>query len=223
LLNRMLQDSRINRIIMNTPFRNHFLYKYSFYFTVAQLLFLCNCLENSRNAKGAVVEVGCWRGLTTVFLNKYMDDQKIEKTYYAIDTFSGFVAQDLKYEISERGKTRDLFGRGFRANDQRWFDYTMQLNDIHRVKSIKADVNKFDLSKLGPFSFVLLDVDLYRPTRKCLTELYKMLMPGGIIVVDDCDSENILWNGSDQAYKEFMEEINQPNEIVHNKLGIVRK
>jgi hypothetical protein len=39
--------------------------------------------------------------------------------------------------------------------------------------------------------------------------------------VDDCDSKETVWDGSDQAYKEFMQEINQPVQIVHGKLGIV--
>jgi predicted O-methyltransferase YrrM len=99
----------------------------------------------------------------------------------------------------------------------------MNRNDIRRVISIEADVNEYDLTTLGALSFVLLDVDLYRPMKKSLRELYEVLTPTGIIVVDDCDSKNTLWNGSDQAYKEFMEEINQKIQIMHGKLGIVRK
>jgi len=47
----------------------------------------------------------------------------------------------------------------------------MLQNAITRVKSIEADVNQYDLRTLGPLSFCLLDVDLYRPIRKSLKEL----------------------------------------------------
>ena len=93
----------------------------------------------------------------------------------------------------------------------------------HRVKSIEADVNQYDLRTLGPLSFCLLDVDLYRPIRKSLKELYDVLSPGGIMVVDDCDESNRVWDGADQAYKEFMKDAGRPIEIRHGKLGLIRK
>ncbi|MGE5779905.1 MAG: hypothetical protein ACM30D_11445, partial [Hyphomicrobiales bacterium] len=58
---------------------------------------------------------------------------------------------------------------------------------------------------------------------KALHGLFEVLSPGGMIVVDDCDSSQIQWDGSDQAYKEFMKKINQPPEIIHEKLGVIRK
>ena len=99
----------------------------------------------------------------------------------------------------------------------------MQHNNIFRVRSIETDLNKYDLTTLGPLSFVLLDVDLYRPMKKSLPELYEALTPDGIIVVDDCSSADIRWDGSDQAYKEFMMEIDRSPQIIHGKLGIIRK
>jgi len=151
-----------------------------------------------------------------------MDDQDISKKYYAVDTFSGFVDEDIAHEISNRGKTADLFD-GFNINKKKWFDATMRYNDINRVCSFTADINKYDLTRLGPLSFVLLDVDLYRPMKKALPELYQVLSPGGIIVVDDCDPSNIQWDGSDQAYKEFLKEKGKSIHIVHRKLGVLKK
>ncbi len=99
----------------------------------------------------------------------------------------------------------------------------MRQNNITGICSIETDVNEYDLTTLGPLSFVLLDVDLYRPIRKALPELYQVLSPGGIMVVDDCDPSSDRWDGSDQAYKEFMEERSLPSQIIYGKLGIIRK
>jgi hypothetical protein len=152
-----------------------------------------------------------------------MDSQGIEKKYYAIDTFSGFVPEDLDYEVSKRQKKTSFYSGAFQKNMKKWFDYTIYRNGINRVVSIQADVNKYDLRTLGPLSFVLLDVDLYRPMKKSIEELYDVLTPNGIIVMDDCDGEDMRWDGSAQAYREFMKKINQSVQVVHGRLGIVRK
>jgi len=212
----------IKEILFNSPLRRYFFPMYQYNFTPPQLCFLCQCIEDTKHIEGAISEVGCANGATTVFLNKYMDSQNIEKTYYAIDTFSGFVPEDIQFEVVNRSKTEKLI-TGFQSNKKKWFDTTMQQNKITRVRSIEADVNKFDLKKIGPLSFCLLDVDLYRPMKKAIRELYDVLSPGGIIVVDDCDSSNIQWDGSDQAYKEFLKEINLPPQFIYGKLGIIKK
>lgn len=205
-----------------SPLRRYFWPRYSYNFTPPQLCFLCQCLEDTRHVAGSVAEVGCAAGETTVFLKKYMVTQNIDKNYFAIDTFSGFVDEDIEFETTERGKDNSLF-TGFQVNKKKWFDMTMRQNNISKVCSIKTDVNKYDLTKLGPLSFVLLDVDLYRPIKKSLKELYEVLSPHGIIMVDDCDPDNVRWDGSDQAYKEFMDEIKQPVHVMHGKLGIIKK
>jgi O-methyltransferase len=209
-------------VLSVSPVREYFFPRFHYNFTAPQLCFLCQCIEETRGVEGAIAEIGCSNGSTTVFLNKYMDAQQIEKKYYALDTFSGFVAEDIAVEVADRGKAANLFS-AFQANSRKWFDDTMRQNKIVRVHSIEADVNKYDLRTIGPLSFVLLDVDLYRPMKKALPELYDALSPQGIMVVDDCDAGNVRWDGSDQAYKEFMSERGLPPTIVHGKLGILRK
>jgi len=207
----------------NSPFRRYSFPRFLYNFSAPQLCFLCQCLEETRSIDGSIAEIGCGNGSTTVFLNKYMDARNIQKNYYAVDTFSGFVPDDIEYEIAHRAKSKADLLSAFTMNKKRWFDRTMRQNDIGRVHSIEADVNRYDLTTLGPLSFALLDVDLYRPTTKGLKELYKILLPGGMIAVDDCDPANALWDGADQAYKEFMIVINQSPQVVHGKLGILRK
>jgi len=162
-------------------------------------------------------------GRTTVFLGLYMMSRAIEKPYVAIDTFSGFVKEDIEFEALNRRKNPNLYRNAFRNNSKSAFDQLIAYHEIPQVTSVQADVNEYDLRSLGPLSFCLLDVDLYRPIRNSLPQLYESLEPGGIIVVDDCDSSNNKWDGADQAYKEFMAEMDKPAEIVFKKLGLVRK
>jgi len=215
----------IKELLSHAPvsIRQYFFPGYEYQMRPPQLCFLCECVEQTRSVPGAIVEVGCAFGTTTLFLAQYMDAQNIEKDYYALDTFSGFVPEDIEHEVIERGKRRSEYTKRYVANKQAWFDDSMRIHGVRRVHSIKADVNRFDFLALEPIAFCLLDVDLYRPIRSSLPALYAALSPGGRLVVDDCDPANVRWDGADQAYKDFCKEIGRAPLVVLGKLGIIDK
>ena len=176
----------VKEIAFNTPLRRYFFPRYFYGFEVPQLCFLCQCIDETKNIDGAIAEIGCASGTTTIFLNKYLDAIELEKKYLAVDTFSGFVTEDIEYESENRGKKKSLYFDAYSLNKQKWFNGTLQQNSISRVTSIEADVNEYDLKSLGPLSFCLLDVDLYRPIKKSLYELYEIstyLMASAVLVV----------------------------------------
>src|SRR5262249_8183564 len=109
----------------------------------------------------------------------------------------------------------------FRENKKTWFDKTMSLYNISCVKSIEGDISKFDFRTISPIAFCLLDVDIYEPTRLALPVIYAAMSFGGIIVVDDCKPKDI-WDGSLQAYEEFVQSRGLPRQIVSERLGIIR-
>jgi O-methyltransferase len=214
--------SRVKGVLFRTPLRKFFFPRYAFNLAAHHLCFLCECLERMRRVPGIILEVGCSTGATTVFLNKYMGARGIAKEYVAIDTFSGFVPEDVEYEVKERGKRfRDY--TAFGVNRKEWFEGTMAMNGIRGVRAIEADANSFDYPSLGPVSFCLLDVDLYRPIRSSLSAIERQLSPGGMIVVDDCNPDDTVWDGADQAYKEYVAETGNRGRIVLGKLGIIEK
>ncbi len=210
----------LRRLIFSTPLRDRITFTYPLNLTVRQLSLICQIIEKVKDVDGAIAEVGVERGITTVFINKYMDEQRIDKRYFAIDTFSGFCLEDIEGENPDL--RRFYKNHHFQVSAKKWFDYTMTHNNIKRVMSIETDVNRFDLTRLGALSFVLLDVDLYRPTKKALRELFDVLTPNGVIAVHDCDPKVIAWKGAYQAYMEFMKEIRQLAEIEYG-LGMVKK
>ena len=213
----------LKEALFNSPLRRFVFPTYVYEFTPPQLCFLCQCLERTTEVEGAVFEIGCSSGATAVFLNKYLAAAGIRKDYYAVDTFGGFVREDVEFEVTHRRKTTGMYAGRFTANKKKWFDATMRQHGLAHVRSVQGDVNELDLTAFGPLAFALLDVDLYRPISKALPELYSVLSPGGIIVVDDCDATNPRWDGADQAYKEFMAQSGRPAQIVHRKLGIVTR
>jgi O-methyltransferase len=88
------------------------------------------CVRAVANVPGCFVEAGCLHGATTVFLNKFLTGGGIgPRTYYAIDTFSGFMHEHASFEVQERGKARSIFD-SFRENKKAWFDKTMNIHGL---------------------------------------------------------------------------------------------
>jgi O-methyltransferase len=211
----------LSRLLYHSPLFALVAAGYPYFFTPAQLGFLCDCLDETRNLPGCIVEVGCNRGATTIFLNRHLRDRGIQKAYYALDTFSGFTRRDISHEVEARGKGPGL-DTHFAVNDQRWFDRSMQLAGFSNVHSIKCDAVEFDYSSLGPIALALCDVDLYLPTKSALKGTYQQLLPGGIIVVDDCVASG-PYDGALLAYREMTAENGAGARIVHDKLGVIAK
>jgi O-methyltransferase len=215
-----LMSRLVKELQIRSPLRRYFFHRYQYMFNPAQLCFLCGCVERTATIDGAIVEIGCALGHTTVFLNKHVDALKVEKQYFAIDTFGGFTPEDVRVELDERGKSGESLD-AFAVNSKRWFDYTMSLNDVRRVTSIEADANTFDYDRVGRVAFCLVDVDLYRPVKKVLEQIIPRMSPGGIVVIDDCSTQAVAWDGALHAYEEFVRERGLPSRIVHGKLGVI--
>ncbi|MGO8924426.1 MAG: TylF/MycF/NovP-related O-methyltransferase, partial [Xanthobacteraceae bacterium] len=82
---------------------------------------------------------------------------------------------------------------------------------------------QFDYSVIGPLAFCLLDVDLYKPVEFVLPRLFEILVPGGVIIVDDCALQDSLYDGAGEAYRNFCAKMGIAQELVHDKLGVIRK
>lgn len=212
----------IKEIQFMSPLRRYLCHRYRYLLNPAQLCFLCHCIEETRNVPGAILEIGCAEGSTTVFLNKYMDFLHLEKPYICIDTFKGFIPEDVRFEVTKRGKRNDDYHNNiFSPNSVRWFNGTMKTNNIKRVTSIKADICKFDFETLGKISFCLIDVDLYRPTKKALEGVFDKMNEGGIVIIDDCVDNN-AYDGVFQATREFAIDHSVEYSVYLEKLGKIK-
>jgi SAM-dependent methyltransferase len=194
---------------------------YPYMHSPKQLVVLTELMMSASKVSGCFVEVGCAYGVTTVFLNKFLEEEGIARDYFAIDTFGGFVAAHADYEIRERGKPvalKDVFSE----NSKAWFDRSMAVHGLTRVKSVQCDATTFDFSSIGPIAFCLLDIDLYLPIKDTLPKIFAALAPGGVLVVDDCQPHP-YWDGAQQAYDEYVAANGLQNDVVAGKLGVIRR
>jgi O-methyltransferase len=209
---------RVKQLLLRTPARELFTYRYRFMFAPSQLCFLCQQITSTAGVPGSILEVGCAFGATTVFLNRHIDTLGIDADYYAIDTFCGFTADDISRERAMDRHYR--YRHEFRGNSKPWFDRTMRRNGVSRVTSFRADAAAFDYGRIAPFRFVLVDVDLYRPVLATLERVYEFVSPGGVIVTDDCRPGG-RWSGAYDAFTEFTKVRGLEAIITPDDLGLI--
>src|SRR4051812_8971305 len=160
--------------------------RYQFQYFPRQLCFLADCLDETAEVDGAILEIGCAHGLTTTFLYEYMVDSGISKEYYCVDTFAGFTTENIAVETGLRGKKHN-YTKEFKNNHADWFKESLGRRHIDSIHIVAGDICTLSDDKLpDKIAFCLLDVDLYQPVKLGLEKIYSRLSPGGIIVVDDC-------------------------------------
>jgi hypothetical protein len=97
----------VSRILKHAAYRSPFARlvapRYIYNFRPAQLCFLTDCVDRTRDLPGPMLEIGCFSGATTVWLNMHMRASGIRKPYVALDTFEGFVQSDVEYELAAGG------------------------------------------------------------------------------------------------------------------------
>jgi SAM-dependent methyltransferase len=195
---------------------------YPYMFSPQQLMFITDMALGQAPVAGCYIEVGCAEGATTAFVRRALIEAGVAKRYICLDTFAGFPTDQVVYEIEIRGKDKGI-AQAFTHNDIEWVRKSLNLADVRDVELNQADGATFDYAGVAPIAWCLLDVDLYLPIAAALPKIYDALAPGGVIIVDDCQLEDERWDGALQAYDEFVTARSMPREIVHRKLGIVRK
>lgn len=210
----------VKYLFFKTPLNKYFLPVMKFDMSIAQLNFILNTLDEIKK-DGAVVEIGVGGGATSIVINKFMASMSVKRRFYAIDTFFGFTKEDILYEQNNRGKVDNYLY--YRSNSKEWYSKTLIAHGINDATVYKSDAKEFDYSVIGELAFCLFDVDLFKPTEAVLPILYELLVPGGVIIVDDCQAESSIYDGAGEAYRLFCSKKGLKEEIVFDKLGIIRK
>lgn len=208
------------------PLRNQLLPRYGYMFSPSQLALLVRVADEVLDLPGIFLEIGCARGSTTIHLNRHIEFRNDTRRYVCIDTFKGFIEADIQHEVRMRGKDEAYLKRSFAQNRRSWFDHTMRINGITNVESIEAPIQDVKLDQIvngAGIAFALVDVDLYLPVKDALAQVWPLMSPGGVIVVDDCDEKHDSFDGAYHAYQEFVAAKDLPLIIEEVKLGVIRK
>ncbi len=139
---------------------------------------------------GALAEAGVYQGYASRFIHRLAP----ERHYYLFDTFSGFNPDDLEAGVGEDRRFRDT------ALDA-------VLRNIGDTRNVEPRQGRIPETLVGleneRFAFVLLDMDLYRPTLTALEFFYPRLSPGAYLMVHDYHNPESDW-ACRRAVDEFM-------------------
>ncbi|MBN1359578.1 MAG: class I SAM-dependent methyltransferase [Sedimentisphaerales bacterium] len=178
---------------------------------------------------GSIVEFGVFNGSTYFFLARLLEifnRPSFEKYgscahhLYGFDTFEGIVELDQRDETVLGASQRKV--GGFAQDPARF------LSDLERFKQANAalrerlHVVKGDVCDTFPafltdnpgvrFRFVLLDMDIFKPTDVVLQAIYDYMVPGGIIGFDEYGFPE--WPGETAAVDRFLKKHNlKPQSI----------
>jgi SAM-dependent methyltransferase len=177
-------------------------------------------LAERRHLSGAILEVGCFRGWTAVEAYRMLKLWNAERRYVALDTFTGFVPAQFAEDqlLGTRASNRNLFD----YNSRRAVERTFKHLGYRLVEVVQADIMTLDDDDLPErISVCLIDVDLAQPIHAALSRVYPRLVPGGIILVDDCEGGQASgWRGGRVGYQRFVHEFGLP-ERYDAGLGVV--
>ena len=147
---------------------------------------------NNENIEGDIVECGVYNGNTLAFIGEINDELKLNKKIWGYDTFDGFVKNsftDNDIDIKTGKKVNYVSSDIFYSLDE--VKQNIILNNkknFEKYVFIKGDIletlnNKDNIP--DKISFLRLDTDIYKTTKKQLEVLYDKLVPGGVLHIDD--------------------------------------
>ena len=167
------------------------------------------------NLPGDIVEVGVFRGWSLMCFANFLEVRNIgdrAKRVWGFDNFSGFT--EFTAEDGAQYPGKDKVAGGFSAASHleelkaaiEIFDRDRFIPWKKRIELVNGDVcetiPQFVKEHSGlRISLLNLDVDLYKPTLVALEHLYPLVVPGGVIILDEYGI--LEWGGESKAVEEF--------------------
>ena len=170
-------------------------------------LFLILACFFERLEKRNIVEFGCFRGGSLLFMGVVMKRLYPEARIFGLDTFAGMPLTNA---------TVDLHGQNDFANTsvaevQSALD-ALDLHNVTLVPGLVEDTFPRDVPDMK-FGLAHIDLDIYDPIRHVQAALGSRMTPNGYIVYDDATASTCL--GASQAVEEFIMERRQHSEQIY--------
>ena len=135
---------------------------------------------------GDIVELGCYKGLTSLEIQKLLATQHSDKKLYLYDSFMGLppkVMQDsspagMQFKAGELPASKAAVIQLFKKSG---------LQVPHIKKAWFSDLGVHDLPEQIAFAF--LDGDFYESILDSLKLVWPKLAPGAVLLVDDYQNE----------------------------------
>jgi len=141
---------------------------------------------------GHFAECGVYRGGTAALIAQI---SRSSKDLFLFDTFSGIPPGDASKD------NRYIKGGEFGDTSYEAVSEFLNKNGLSAAIFKGMVPETFETFKDVVFSFVHLDMDIYKPTKHALEFFYPRMHPGGVIVLDDYGAEECA--GIGEALREY--------------------
>ena len=193
--------------------------KYAHFTMIAPGAFVGNLLlvSRARDLPGCVVECGVWRGGMSAGMAEVLGP---DRDYYLFDSFEGLPPAG---ELDGAGAVqwqRENTAPEYHDNcsaEMSFAQQAMALSPARRV-TLKKGWFADTLPGFEPaqgIAVLRLDGDWYDSTRQCLDALYRQVVPGGVVIIDDY----YRWEGCTKAVHDFLSQEKTPDRIRQSKVG----
>lgn len=170
---------------------------------------LFNILSRCLRLNGDIIELGTYKGGTTIMMAKNIINANSKKIIYTYDTFEGFpyaeanTAEEVKLSTGEMINKMDLFKDTSLEKVKTKFSKF----GVDNIKTFKGSFDDtLPLLTDEKFVFALVDCDIYESALVCLREIYPRMVKGGIMMFDDYNTLK-PWNLK-KAVDDFVKEKN---------------
>lgn len=210
-IKRLVPKSILNNTLLMFPF----LYKLSFVRyecnnSPAAIEFITKSLREVADKEGNIIECGCSRLGTTVYLAKFLKANNIQKHIYALDSFEGFLPDEHAKE-REMGLNKAPVG----AFTSTSLDYVTKKIARLGVDDCITPVKGFFQDTLegvdSDWCLAFIDCDLKDSLMYCAEKIWPRLASGGYLLFDDYSSITHAGakKGVDQWIAENVSEISE--------------
>ena len=160
--------------------------------------------EKIKHVNGSVVECGVWRGGMIAGIAKLLGD---DREYYLFDSFEGLPPAKEIDGAAARNWQSDIQAINYYGNckaGKRFAERAMLRSGVKRFHIIKGHFEHTlpDFPSATKIAILRLDADWYDSTSECLEHLYKHVVEGGVIIIDDY----YAWEGCSRALHDFLAE-----------------
>ena len=145
-----------------------------------------------------IAECGCFNGCSTYIIAKLLEKYNFQQKFYIFDSFEGL--SDFNEEDFTKKNEHQPTANSFKANEKQFKEIFNNFPFISIKKGWIPD--RFEDVKDKKFSFINIDVDIYKPTKDSLEFFFLRLANGGCIHLDDYNFRE--WPGNKIALDNFL-------------------
>jgi O-methyltransferase len=144
-------------------------------FELWKLVEQCSKLE-----KGAIIEIGVWRGGTAALIAQQAKNCGIKEKIVLCDTFKGVVKAGEKDSAYKGGEHADTS----RQTVEELILTRMKLDNIEILEGIFPEQTGHQVEGMQ-FRFCHVDVDVYQSAKDIVAWIWSKMVSGGMMVYDD--------------------------------------